>query len=545
MVRLFTKVLCVHQAPSEKATKALNDAFSHSRERVKVRSTISYERFRFTLITLCIFGTLASAPAQAAEQPVDLLISNGRVIDPETGLDAIRDVAVSGGRIVAITQTYTDALDGQALRIAAQGMVVAPGFIDLHVHGQSDRAHEYQVRDGVTTALELEWGYPEVGSFLDSRRGRSRVNYGASASHAAIRALALVEREADREFLRGQLAQAVRNEEPLRGIQALVGETFYAEMPSSREPILQEELERAFDEGAIGIGMPHAYYPGASSAEIFDLFENAVDFDVPIFTHVRGRGLQSVQEVIANAAATGAALHIVHVNSVSLGDINPVLRLIQGARARGVDVTAEAYPYTAGSTSIQSALFDGDWQSSYGISYDGLQWQATGERLNAETFTQYRQQGGAVIIHMMQEEWIDQAIGNDWVIVASDGMPYAPGAHPRTAGTFSRVLGRYVRERGVIDLETAIRKMTLLPARRLEKLVPDMTRKGRLQVGAAADIVVFDAENIIDTATFESGPSFSKGVEFVFVNGVAVVMDGEAVPDVFPGEAVRSENPTP
>jgi N-acyl-D-aspartate/D-glutamate deacylase len=519
--------------------------FAYPKEKVKVQLITSYDQFRFTLIALCVFATLAPANSQAAEEPIDLIITNGRVIDPETGLDAIRDIAVSGGRIVAITQEYSDALDEQVLRIDAQGMVVAPGFIDLHVHGQSDQAHEYQVRDGVTTALELEWGYAEVGSFLESRRGRSRVNYGASASHAALRALALVDREADREFLRRRLAQAVQIEEPLRGMQAIIGETFYAELPSTKEALLQEELERAFGEGAIGIGMPHAYYPGASSAEIYELFEIAEDLDVPIFTHVRGRGLSSVQEVIANAAGTGASLHIVHVNSVSLGDISSVLRLIQGARARGVDVTAEAYPYTAGSTSIQSALFDGDWQSSYGISYDGLQWQATGERLNAETFVQYREQGGAVIIHMMQEEWIDQAIGNDWVIVASDGMPYAPGAHPRTAGTFSRVLGRYVREKGVIDLQTAIRKMTLLPARRLEKLVPDMMRKGRLQVGADADIVVFDAATIIDTATFESGPSFSEGVEFVFVNGVAVVMDGEAVPDVFPGEAVRSENSAP
>jgi len=500
-----------------------------------------YERFRFSLIAFCLFGLLSSAHAQQTEEAVDLVIANGRVIDPETGLDAIRDIAVSGGRIVAITEPSANVLDEQVLRIDAQGLVVAPGFIDLHVHGQSDQAHEYQARDGVTTALELEWGYGEVGSFLESRRGRSRVNYGASASHAAMRALALVEREADREFLRSQLAAAVQIEEPLRAIQAVISETFYAELPSTREPLLQEELERAFSEGAIGIGMPHAYYPGATSAEIFNLFGIAKNLDVPIFTHVRGRGLSSVQEVIANAAATGASLHIVHVNSVSLGDISSVLQLIQGARARGVDVTAEAYPYTAGSTSIQSALFDGDWQSSYGISYDGLQWQATGERLNAETFAQYREQGGTLIIHMMQEEWIDQAIGNDWVIIASDGMPYAPGAHPRTAGTFSRVLGRYVREKAVLDLQTAIRKMTLLPARRLEHVVPNMARKGRLQVGADADIVVFDAETIIDTATFETGPSFSEGVRHLFVNGVAVVVDGEAVEGVFPGEAVRSE----
>jgi len=494
-----------------------------------------------------VLGALSSAHSLAAEEPIDLVIFNGRVIDPETGLDAVRDIAVSGGRIVAITDAFAfaDALDEQVLQIDAQGLVVAPGFIDLHVHGQSDQAHEYQVRDGVTTALELEWGYGEVGRFLDSRSGRSRVNYGASASHAAMRALALIETEADREFLRRRLAEAVQIQEPLRAIQSVIGDTFYAPLPPEKEQLLQVELERAFDEGAIGIGMPHAYYPGASSAEIYNLFEIAEDLDVPIFTHVRGRGLSSVQEVIANAAATGASLHIVHVNSVSLADINPVLRLIQGARNRGIDVTAEAYPYTAGSTSIQSALFDGDWQSSYGISYDGLQWQATGERLNAETFLQYRQQGGTLIIHMMQQEWIDQAIGNDWVIVASDGMPYAPGAHPRTSGTFSRVLGRYVRERGVIDLETAIRKMTLLPARRLENIVPAMARKGRIQLGSDADIVVFDPETIIDTATFETGPSFSEGVKYVFVNGVAVVMNGEAVSDVFPGNPIRSGTPPP
>ena len=512
----------------------------------KILTTITllcFSVFRYyglSLLVICIAISSALVSAQAAEESIELIVTNGRVIDPETGLDAIRDVVIGAGRITAIVESSDYIQDEGVLRIDAAGMVVAPGFIDLHVHGQSDRAQEYQVRDGVTTALELEWGYAEVGNFLDSRRGKSRVNYGASASHGMIRALALVDNAGDRELLRSQLAEAARRPEPLRMLQSVVESSFYMPLPATQEPLLREEIERALAEGAIGIGMPHAYYLGATSAEIFHTFEIAADADVPIFTHVRGRGLQSVQEVVANAAATGASLHVVHVNSVSLGDIDPVLRLIQGARARGVDVTAEAYPYTAGSTSIQSALFDGDWQSNYGISYDGLQWQATGERLNAETFLQYRQQGGVLIIHMMKEDWIDRAIGNDWVIVASDGMPYAPGAHPRTAGTFSRVLGRYVRERGVIDLPTAIKKMTLLPAQRLENVVPSMARKGRLQVGADADLVVFDPQTIIDTATFETGPSFSEGIEYVFVNGVAVVMDGEAVPDVYPGNPVRS-----
>ena len=484
-------------------------------------------------------------PLQAAEAPVDLVILGARVIDPESGLDAERDVAVSDGQIVAVLESVTDLVDERTRVIDASGLVMAPGFVDLHVHGQSDRAHEYQVRDGVTTALELEWGYAGVASFLDSRRGRSRVNYGASASHGMLRALALAPGEPARELLRRQINEAARSDEPLRALQAAVGNTFYANLSPSQELLLWREVEREIGDGAIGIGMPHAYYPGATSAEIFHVFETAARLDVPIFSHVRGRGLPAVQEVIANAAATGAALHVVHVNSVSLADIDPVLRLIQGARSRGVDVSAEAYPYTAGSTSIQSALFDEDWQSSYGISYDGLQWQQTGERLNAETFTLYRERGGVVIIHMMQEDWIEKAIGTDWLIVASDGMPYAPGAHPRTAGTFSRVLGRYVRERNVLDLTTAIRKMTLLPAQRLEKIAPQMARKGRVQVGADADLVIFDPDTIIDTATFESGPSFSEGVRFVLVNGEAVVVEGQAVPDSYPGQAITGTIPLP
>ena len=187
---------------------------------------------------------------------------------------------------------------------------------------------------------------------------------------------------------------------------------------------------------------------------------------------------------------------------------------------RGLDITTEAYPYTAASTGIDAAIFDGDWQGKLGISYGDIQWQDTGERLTAETFERYRGSGGVVIMHMMKEEWIERAIRTPWVMVASDGMPYAPGAHPRTAGTYARVLGRYVRERGVLDLPAAIRKMTLLPARRLEPVSPQMARKG---------------------ATFEDELSFSEGILHVLVRGVPVVLDGELVPDAYPGKAIRGD----
>ncbi len=163
---------------------------------------------------------------------------------------------------------------------------------------------------------------------------------------------------------------------------------------------------------------------------------------------------------------------------------------------------------------------------------------ATGERLTQESFAVFRQEGGAVVIHLMRPEWIEQAVTSPVTMIASDGMPYAPGAHPRSAGTFSRVLGRYVREMGALPLIEALAKMTIRPAQRLEDIAPSMRLKGRLQVGSDADITVFDAGSIIDTATFEDDLSFSDGVVHVLVNGTFVVKDGATVPDVYPGRPV-------
>jgi N-acyl-D-aspartate/D-glutamate deacylase len=284
--------------------------------------------------------------------------------------------------------------------------------------------------------------------------------------------------------------------------------------------------------------MAHEYYPGADRREIFRVFEFAAEKGVPIFTHVRSTGMEAMQEVVANAAATGAPLHIVHVNSKSGGQLPLVLDVIAACQRRGLDITTEAYPYTAGSTGIQSAIFDEGWRERQGIDYGDLQWQATRERLTAESFARYRQQGGMVIIHNMKEEMIELAMRTPFVLIASDGMPYAPGAHPRSAGTFSRVLGRYVRERRAMSLREALAKMTVMPARRLEPVSPAMRNKGRLREGADADITVFDPTTVRDTATFETDLSFSEGIRHVLVAGTLVVRDGATVTGVFPGRAI-------
>jgi dihydroorotase len=248
--------------------------------------------------------------------------------------------------------------------------------------------------------------------------------------------------------------------------------------------------------------------------------------------------------VLANVAATGASIHIVHITSMGLRQTPRLLAMIAGARARGLDVTTEVYPYTAASTYLQSALFDPGWQERFAIGFADVQWAATGERLNEASFARYRAQGGLVVIHMIPEASVRAALSHPLVMVGSDGVPLTNGGgHPRGIGTYARVLGHYVREQKVLDLMTALRKISLMVAQRLEAFVPAMRTKGRIKVGADADITVFDAARVIDRATYEKPAQFSEGIRHVIVGGTFVVRDEQLVPDVAPGRAIRVARP--
>lgn len=499
-----------------------------------MKQFVLQRRLCWLMATLIVNFLLLSAPA-AAQSDYDIVIANGRVMDPETGLDAIRHVGIRGQSIVAISKKP---LQGLAV-IDATGLVVAPGFIDLHAHGQSARANDFQAMDGVTTALELEGGVIDMQSFIARRQGDAVINYGASIAHAALRTWAMpVYTDQFNEALADVRESGSVDPETWVQLYKVAEQGSYEELDSQHYSELWKRMAAGLQGGALGIGMPHQYYPGASYDEIFRLFQFAAEHAAPIYTHVRDMGVAPMQEVIANAVATGAPLHIVHMNSSSLWDYQTNLELILGAQERGVDITTEAYPYTAASTSIQSAIFDEGWQENLRISYEDLQWQDTGERLTEKTFNEYREEGGVLIIHMMKPEWIQAVMADPRVMVASDGMPYAPGAHPRSAGTFSRFLGRYVREQGVLPLMDGLRKITLMPAERLASIAPQMRRKGRLQPGSDADVTIFDPLHIIDTAGFENDLSYSEGVEFVLVNGEFVVRDGMLVDGARPGQAV-------
>ena len=463
----------------------------------------------------------------------DLVLEGGLVMDPETEFEGVRNVGILNGRIAEISE---DQLLGRKT-IDATGLLVVPGFIDLHVHGMTNKAHEYQVRDGVTTALELEVGIPFLRTWLKKKTGNSIVNFGASVPHATIRAQALG--GYDHYFEEAQ--QIMETEGPesrkLAMLQINLGRASYQSLSDEAIAKVRPMVMKGLSDGALGIGIPVGYYPGATYGEIYRVYEIAADTQAPIFSHTRGFGLSGIQEAIANATTSGAPLHIVHANSLSLEEIQVTLDMVASAQKRGLDVTTEVYPYTAASTSLESAIFDEGWKETLGIEYEDIQWEETGERLTKQTFYEYRKKGGVVIIHMMKPEWIVAGISDKNTMIASDGMPYSPGAHPRTAGTFSRVLGRYVREQQVVSLMEALKKMTIMPARRMEKIAPMMRQKGRMQVGADADITIFDPNTIIDKADF-TGLRYSVGAEHVLVNGVLVVQNGENVPDTFPGKAI-------
>jgi hypothetical protein len=310
---------------------------------------------------------------------------------------------------------------------------------------------------------------------------------------------------------------------------------------------MKMQLERGLQRGAIAVGFGIQYVPHASHWEILEMFRVASRFGASCHVHLRNAGMkepasstQALEEVIAATAVTGAPLHVVHVQSTG-GKATPrLLAIIAEARLRKLDVTTECYPYIAGMTDIKSAIFNEGWQEVFGIDYADLQWAATGERLTKDTFERYRKSGGMVAVFSMTEEIVETALSSPLTMIASDGILNHGKGHPRTAGTYTRVLGRYVRERGALSLMDALRKMTLMPAQRLERRVPEMKNKGRVRVGADADLVVFDPARVIDKSTYEQPAQYAEGMRYVLVNGVVIVNNGEPQTGAHPGRAVRA-----
>lgn len=444
--------------------------------------------------------TLASTATQPAPGPFDLVIAGGRVIDPESGLDGVRHLGIRGDRIISLS---VEPLQG-AETIDATGLVVSPGFIDLHRHAHGDLSHRYAARDGVTSVFELEIGAQDVDAWYRGMGPARLINFGVAASHIGAR------------------------------MQVLGDKGFLLPTGPGRGPATPEQVARivavvdaGLAAGGVAVGTGPAYTPGASAEELAAVFRTAARHGALVFAHLGGAagGLTSMLDL---GAATRAPLHVAHINSTAGDEIRTWLDVVNAARAKGTDVTTEVYPYTAGATLIQSALYDG-WESWPDARFAMFQWGATGERLTRQTFGRYRAQGGSVIAHGNTEEMLRVGVADPFPLFASDGgrdLDDRP-THPRASGTFARVLGHYVRDEKLLTLPEALRRMTLAPARRLESRVPEMRDRGRLRVGAFADVTVFDPATVVDTSTYTNAASFSKGIVHVLVNGVPVVRGGE------------------
>jgi N-acyl-D-aspartate/D-glutamate deacylase len=470
---------------------------------------------------LLIVALLFFPSASSSQAAYDLVILNGRVIDPESKTDAIRNLGISNGVIRAIT---SNKLQGRTV-IDARGLVVAPGFIDLHQHGQDEENYRFKAMDGVTTALELEVGTGDIDAWYAQREQKSLINYGVSAGHLAARMAAM--------------------HEPIKFLPT--GDAAHRAATEAEIDEMKQRLEQGLKPGAVAVGFGIQYTPNASRWEILEMFRVAARYGASCHVHMRhagvkepGSSIQALEEVISAAAITGAPLHVVHIQSTGGPATPKLLQMIAEAKTRKLDVTTECYPYIAGMTDIKSAIFDEGWQEVFGIDYKDLQWAATGERLTKETFAEYRKTGGMVAVFSMTEEIVSGAIKSPLTMIASDGILEKGKGHPRTAGTYSRVLGNYVREQRTLSLMDAITKMTLMPAQRLEKRVPSMQNKGRIRLGADADLTIFDPQSIVDKSTFQEPAKYAEGIKFVLVNGVLIVQDGGLQSNIHPGRAVRA-----
>jgi N-acyl-D-aspartate/D-glutamate deacylase len=452
------------------------------------------------------------------------------VLDPESGLQAVRDVGIRNGAIVAVTESRQA---GERI-IDATGLVVAPGFIDLHQHQFDEESLRLKALDGVTMALELEIGVPDLRPFLDHWRDRSPIHYGSAASHIAARVRAFDE----------PMPPSVYG--PHSSIQdPPPGPVISGPANDGQLQALLDALRSELDSGALGIGLGLQYTPGANRWEIIELFRLAADYGQPVFVHIRSNGvaepgssMESVVEIIGAAAISGAAAHIVHVNSMCAAQSLQCLGLIAGARDRGLDITVEAYPWGAYSTLLNSAVFLPGWRERDGMDYGDLELSHSGERLTEQRFNELRNASEPVFVigHQNPEDLVERIILDPSVMVASDGMD----GHPRNAGSYARVLQRYVREHGSLSLLDAVGKMSLMPAQRLETFAPAARRKGRLQPGMDADIVVFNPETISANATYANPNLPSSGVRFLLVGGVPVVDDGKFISEAHPGRALTS-----
>jgi N-acyl-D-aspartate/D-glutamate deacylase len=464
-----------------------------------------------------VLGSYDKRGVPAPGHVFDIVITGGRVMDPASGFDGIANVGIDGGTVTAIT---TESVRGRK-QIDATDRVVAPGFIDIESYDPNPFGIWYKIGDGVTTNLGMH------GSNGDASNWYARWKATGSPAHFGG--------AFDDNWARSD------------GTGLDLGVADKA-TPAQIE-VLAAAAEEALQEGFIGVEFSPEYAPGISYEEMVGVSEVAAKYGVPAFFHGRysddqepGTNFDTLREIIGIGRDTGAAVHVLHINSTGgTFTMRESLAMLEEARAEGVDITADTYPYNFWATYLASERFAPGWQQRFHIDYSDLVIPGTGERLTKSTFESHKADNDLAAAYAIPEEDIRLALRSPLVTIGSDAI-LEPGSnnHPRGAGTFARVLGKYVREEQVLSLMDALRKMTIQPAELLEATAPALRKKGRLQIGADADIVVFDPATVEDRATVEDPSRYSKGIDWVIVDGQVVKDPKRLHRDVLPGRPIKS-----
>jgi hypothetical protein len=513
------------------------------------------KQLRNATLALVLVSGFAVMPAQA--QDYDLVILNGRVMDPETNFDAVRNVGVKDGKIAIITE---NSIQG-AETIDASGHVVAPGFLDTHHHNVcTPFGQKLALRDGVTTPMELEFGVLPVDLWYSSMEGKSQTNYGATASLQGAREMIL-------NPAYKSIAGCTINDVELGKITSFTMDWSKGIATLDQVDQILALVEGGLKQGALGIGYTPGYMEfGVRTEEGLGAQKLAGDYGRFVAMHGRFSGqapptdgsLGTLEQVGA-AGAYGGGLIVQHMTAQTLGVTKDAQALIDGAVSRGISVISEIYAYTYGATIVGADYLKPDnYQNNMGHDYGDIVNLSNMQPLTKETYEQLVKSAPAtnVTFENASKEDLYWALANPNSIIGSDAFPYvsksdgsfvedwdtpwdAVNGHPRGAGTHARIL-RLVREESLMPLMLALSKMTYMPAKYMQDNgVPQMAHKGRVQVGADADLTIFDPATVKDNATPQAGASPSTGIPYVVVNGTVVVEDSQVLKDVFPGQPIR------
>jgi N-acyl-D-glutamate deacylase len=504
---------------------------------------------------MVVFSGLIVIPAQAKDY--DLVILNGRVMDPESGLDEVRNVGVKDGKIAVVT---SKAIKGKET-IDANGLVVAPGFVDGHFHNVvTPFGQKLGLRDGVTSAMELEFGVLPVDEWYDSWVGKAQTNYGATASLQAAREMVF-----NPQF-KSISGASISDME--------MGKVSHFSMDWSQSIATKDDVlkilalvEEGVKQGALGVGYTPGYMEfGVTTQEGVGAQKIAGKYGRFVAMHGRfssqmppSDGVQGTNEQLGSVAAHGGGLIVQHMTAQTLATTQYALDLIDAAYGNGIQVIAEIYPYTFGATMAMADYLKPDnYQTNMGKTYSDIVEVSNGKPLTKERY-EYLVKNAPhtnVTFNNAEEADLELALAHPPTIIGSDAFPYlmksdgsyaqdwdtpydAVNGHPRGAGTHAKVL-QMVREQDLMPLMLAVSKMSYLYAKFLQDNgVPQMAHKGRIQVGADADIAIFDPNTVKQNATPANGGLPSTGIPYVVVNGTIVVKDSKVLKDVFPGKPIR------